>query len=160
VLGYNQEKKLSPLNTLVKKNLAKYLEQFRVLTDDVKILDAFVVNIAVDFNVVVYRNYNMNDVVARCIDAIREFFNIDTWQINQPIIMNDLRLAIGSVDGVQSVIDVTITNKYKFKDGRDYFEYRYPIDEAIVDAVIYPSLDPAIFELRYPETDIVGHARQ
>lgn len=160
VLGYNEKKKLATLNTTVKKNLAKYLEQYRILTDDVKILDAFVVNIGVEFNVVVYRNYNMNDVLARCIDAVSQFFDINKWQINQPIIMNDLRLTIGSVDGVQTVLDVTITNKYKFKDGRDYFEYRYPIEEAIVDDVIYPSLDPSIFELRYPETDIIGHARQ
>jgi hypothetical protein len=160
VLGFNDQKKLATLNTLVKKNLAKYLEQYRMLTDDVKILDAFVVNIAVEFNIVVYRNYNMNDVLARCIDAISQFFDITQWQINQPIIMNDLRLTIGSVDGVQTVSNVIITNKYRFKDGRDYFEYRYPIDEAIVDDVIYPSLDPAIFELRYPETDIIGHARQ
>lgn len=160
VLGYDEKKKLATLNTTVKKNLAKYLEQYRVLTDDVKILDAFVVNIAVNFNIVVYRNYNMNDVVARCIDEVSQFFNIDKWQINQPIVMNDLRLTIGSVEGVQTVVDVTITNKYRFKDGRDYFEYRYPIDEAIVDDIIYPSLDPCIFEIRYPETDIVGNARQ
>ena len=160
VLGYNEQKKLSTLNTLVKKNLAKYLEQYRVLTDDVKILDAFVVNIGVEFGIVVYRNYNMNDVVARCIDAIRDFFDIDNWQINQPIILNNLRLTIGSVDGVQTVTNVNITNKYRFKDGKDYFEYRYPIDEAIVDDVVYPSLDPCIFEIRYPETDIVGNARQ
>lgn len=160
VLGYNESKKLAPLNTLVKKNLAKYLEQFRVLTDDVKILDAFVVNIGVEFHIVVYRNYNMNDVIARCIDAIRDFFEIDRWQINQPIILNDLRLIIGSIDGVQTVTSVTINNKYRFKDGRDYFEYRYPIDEATVDDVVYPSLDPCIFEIRYPEADIVGHARQ
>ena len=160
VLGYNEQKKLATLNTLVKKNLAKYLEQYRVLTDDVKILDAFVVNIGIEFNIVVYRNYNMNDVTARCIDAISQFFDITKWQINQPIIMNDLRLTIGSVEGVQTVGDVTVTNKYRFKDGRDYFEYRYPIDEAMSDDVIYPSLDPCIFEIRYPETDIVGHARQ
>lgn len=160
VLGYNERKKLATLNDLVKKNLAKYLEQYRVLTDDVKILDAFVVNIGVEFNIVVYRNYNMNDVLARCIDEITQFFDITKWQINQPIIMNDLRLTIGSVEGVQTVIDVTITNKYRFKDGKDYFEYRYPIDEAIVDDVVYPSLDPCIFELRYPESDIIGHARQ
>lgn len=160
VLGYDEKKKLATLNTLVKKNLAKYLEQYRILTDDVKILDAFVVNIGVNFNIVVYRNYNMNDVLARCIDAISQFFDITKWQINQPIIMNDLRLTIGSVEGVQTVTDVVITNKYRFKDGRDYFEYRYPIDEAMVDDVIYPSLDPCIFELRYPETDIVGNARQ
>jgi hypothetical protein len=160
VLGYNSENKLATLNTLVKKNLAKYLEQYRVMTDDVNIVDAFVVNIAVEFHVVAYRNYNMNDVIARCIDTIKEFFNIEKWQINQPIIMNDLRLAIGSVDGVQTVTSVLVTNKYKFKDGRDYFEYRYPIDEATSDDIIYPSLDPCIFEIRYPETDIVGFARQ
>lgn len=160
VLGYDTERRLATLNTLVKKNLAKYLEQYRILTDDVNIVDAFVVNIAVEFHIVVYRNYNMNDVIARCIDSIKEFFNIDKWQINQPIIMNDLKLAIGSVDGVQTVTNVIITNKYKFRDGRDYFEHRYPIDEAITDDIIYPSLDPCIFEVRYPETDIVGFARQ
>jgi hypothetical protein len=160
VLGYNEQKKLATLNSLVKRNLAKYLEQFRVLTDDVKILDAFVVNIGVEFNIIVYRGYNMNDVIARCIDVIVQFFDITKWQINQPIIMNDLRLTIGSVEGVQTVTDVRITNKYRFKDGKDYFEYRYPIDEAIVDDVIYPSLDPCIFEIRYPESDIIGHARQ
>lgn len=160
VLGYNSDGRLATLNTLVKKNLAKYLEQYRMLTDDVNIIDAFVVNIAVEFHVVVYRNYNMNDVIARCIDAIKEFFNIEKWQINQPIIMNDLRLTIGSVEGVQTVTDVVVTNKYKFKDGRDYFEFRYPIDEAMDDDIIYPSLDPCIFEIRYPETDIVGYARQ
>jgi hypothetical protein len=160
VLGYDDQKRLATLNTLVKKNLSKYLEQFRILTDDVNIVDAFVVNIGVDFNIVVYRNYNMNDVVARCIDAVKDFFDIEKWQINQPIIMNDLRLTIGSVEGVQTVTDVTVKNKYKFQDGRDYFEYRYPIEEAIVDDIVYPSLDPCIFELRYPETDIVASARQ
>jgi hypothetical protein len=160
VLGYDSNKKLTTLNTLVKRNLAKYLEQYRMLTDDVNILDAFVVNIGVEFNIVTYRNYNMKDVVARCIDAIKEFFDIEKWQINQPIIMNNLRLAIGSVDGVQTVTSVTVFNKYRFKDGRDYFEYRYPIDEATEDDVIYPSLDPCIFEIRYPETDIIGFARQ
>ncbi len=160
VLGYDNQKNLATLNTLVKKNLAKYLEQYRILTDDVNILDAFVVNIGVQFHIVVYRNYNMNDVIARCIDTIKDFFDVTKWQINQPIIMNDLRLTIGSVDGVQTVSDVIITNKYRFKDGRDYFEYRYPIEEATVDDIVYPSLDPCIFEIRYPETDIVGFARQ
>jgi len=160
VLGHDENKNLATLNTLVKKNLAKYLEQYRVLTDDVNILDAFVVNIGIEFHIVAYRSYNMNDVVARCIDAIKSFFDITNWQINQPIIMNDLRLTIGSVEGVQTVSDVIVTNKYRFKDGRDYFEYRYPIEEATVDDVIYPSLDPSIFEIRYPETDIVGFVRQ
>lgn len=160
VLGYNANGNLTTLNSLVKKNLAKYLEQYRMLTDDVNIMDAFVVNIGVEFDIVVYRNYNMNDVLARSIDVVKSFFDINNWQINQPIVMNDLRLAIGSVDGVQTVTNVRLTNKYYFKDGKDYQEYRYPISEATVDDIVYPSLDPCIFELRYPETDIVGNARQ
>ena len=160
ILGYNAQKKLTTLNSLVKRNLAKYLEQYRVLTDDVNIVDAFVVNIGIEFDIVVYRNYNMSDVLARAIDVVKDFFDIDRWQINQPIIMNDLRLAIGSVEGVQSVVNVNVFNKYRFKDGRDYQEYRNPIEEALVDDIIYPSLDPCIFEVRYPDTDIIGNARQ
>lgn len=160
VLGYNAQKKLTTLNTLVKENLAKFLEQYRVMTDEVNIVDAFVVNIAVEFDIVVYRNYNMNDVLARAIDAVKQFFDIDRWQINQPIILNDLRLVIGSVDGVRSVTSVQVHNKYNFKDGLDYQQYRYPIEEATIDDVIYPSLDPCIFEIRYPDTDIIGNARQ
>lgn len=160
VLGYNAQKKLTTLNSLVKENLSKYLDQYRVMTDEVNILDAFVVNIAVEFDIIVYRSYNMNDVVARAIDAVRQFFDIDRWQINQPIVLNDLRMVIGSVDGVQSVTSVRIHNKYKFRDGLDYQDYKYPIDEATVDDVVYPSLDPCIFEIRYPETDIIANARQ
>jgi len=160
VMGYNAQGQLTVLNSLVKRNLAKYLEQYRILTDDVNILDAFVVNISVNFDIVVKPGYNMNDVLARSIDSVKQFFNIDRWQINQPIVLNDLQLSIGVVDGVQSVSNITITNKYKFRDGKDYQEYRYPIETATIDGVIYPSLDPCIFEIKYPETDIIGNARQ
>jgi hypothetical protein len=160
VLGYNKDGKLTTLNSLVKRNLAKYLESYRMLTDEVNILDGFVVNIGVNFDIVVYKNYNMNEVLARCIDAISDFFDIDKWKIQQPIILADLRSTIGTVEGVQSVLGVEIVNKYRFKDGRDYQNYRYPIDEATIDDVVYPSLDPCIFEVRYPETDIVGRAKQ
>lgn len=159
-LGVNAQGKLTTLNSTVKRNLKTYLEQYRMLTDDVFIADAFVVNIGVEFNIIVYRSYNMQDVIVRSIDAIKQFFDIDRWQINQPINLNDLKLTIGSVDGVQSVTDVRVFNKYRFRDGRDYQEYRYPIEEATIDNIIYPSLDPCIFEIRYPETDIIGNARQ
>jgi hypothetical protein len=159
-LGLNADGKLTTLNSIVKQNLATYLEQYRMLTDEVFVADAFVINVGVEFNIIVYRSYNMQDVLARTIDKVKEFFNRNRWQINQPIILNDLKLTIGSTDGVQSVTDVRVFNKYRFKDGRDYQEYRYPIEEATIDEIIYPSLDPCIFEVRYPETDIIGNARQ
>jgi len=159
-LGFNKNKKLTTLNTAVKENLARYLEQYRLLTDDVSILDAFVINIGVSFDITVFRNYNMKDVLARSIDTVREFFEIDKWVINQPIILSDLAYKIGSVEGVQNVTNLNIFNKYLFQDGSDYHPYKYNIQNATINGVVYPSLDPSIFELRYPTNDIIGNASQ
>ncbi len=159
-LGYDTNGNLTTLNTLVKENLARYLEQFRMLTDDVNILDAFIINIGVQFDISVLRNYNVNDVLARSIGTVQDFFNTSKWSINQPIVLADLSYNIGLVEGVQTVKNVRIFNKYQYQDGVGYQNYRYDIDEATINRVIYPSLDPSIFELKYPTTDIIGNATQ
>ena len=160
VLGYNQNKKIVPLNTESKKNLSSYLDEYRMLTDSIRILDAFVVNVGVKFKVAVYKNYNMNEVLARTIDRVQTFFDIGAWQLNQPIILNDLYMEIASTEGVQSVLNVEVFNRYSFKDGSDYEDYIYDIKSATNNGIIYPSLDPCIFEIRYPEQDIIGSAVQ
>lgn len=160
VLGYNQTGKLATLNTIVKQNLQQYLTQYRMLTDQVNILDAFIVNVGVNFDITVFKNYNMSDVLAVCLGEIQNYFDNTKWQINQPIRLGDLQLLIQAQDGVQSVNKLEIVNKYFFKDGKDYQPYRYDIQEATKDGIIYPSLDPCVFEIRYPEDDIVGSARQ
>lgn len=160
VLGYDMNKKLTTLNADVKKNLRTYIDQYRILTDEIRILDGFVVNIGVNFSLVVFKNYNMNEVLARAIDAMKNFFNIDKWQMNQPIILADIFNELASIDGVQSVTSVRVVNKYSFRDGAGYNNFLYDIDAATVNGVIYPSLDPCIFEVRYPDNDIVGSATQ
>jgi hypothetical protein len=160
VLGYDRFKRLTTLNQQVKSNLRSYLDQYRMLTDEIRILDAFVVNIGIDFKIVVFKSYNLNEVLARAIDAVKDFFNIDRWQINQPIIIADLYNTIASIDGVQSVTHVRVVNKYQFEHGADYNDYIYDIDAATVNGIIYPSLDPCIFEIKYPDNDIVGTAVQ
>ncbi len=159
-LGYDTNGNLTTLNTITKENLSRYLQQFRLLTDDVNILDAFVINIGVQFDITVLRNYNVNDVLARSIGAVQDFFSKDRWNINQPIVIADISYAIGLIEGVQTVRNVRIFNKYQFRDGLGYQNYRYDIDEATINGVIYPSLDPSIFELKYPQTDIIGNATQ
>jgi hypothetical protein len=160
VLGFDNNKKLSTLNLDVKKNLRTYLDQYRILTDELRILDGFVVNIAVEFDVVVFKNYNLNEVLARCIDSMKNFFDIDRWQMNQPIILADVYSELATVDGVQSVTSVKVSNKYSFRDGADYNDYLYDIHAATVNGIIYPSLDPCIFEIRYPDNDIIGNGTQ
>lgn len=160
ILGYDKYKKLTTLNADTKQNLKSYLENYRILTDEINIMDAFVINIGVKFNIIVYRNFNMNEVLARAIDSIRQFFDVTSWDINQPIVLNDVMLTIASVDGVQSVTSLKIFNRYGFLDGSDYGSFLYDIDAATDNGVVFPSLDPSVFELRYPERDIIGNATQ
>ena len=153
-LGYDSEKKLSLLNTATKTNLATYLEQYRMLTDAINIKDAFIINVALDFEITTFKNYNNERVLLQCITELKNYFNIDKWQINQPIIISDIKNLIGAVDGVQTIENVTFINKNGTLSG--YSQYIYPINLATRNEVIYPSLDPSIFEVKFPDTDIRG----
>jgi hypothetical protein len=159
-LGYANDGSLTELNSITKENLKLYLEQYRMLTDEINIVDAFIVNIGVSFDVIAFKNYNLNDVAARCIDAVQQYFDITKWNINQPIILSDLTYKLGSIEGVQTVMNVEVTNKYRARDGREYQLYKYDINAATENGIIYPSLDPCIFEIKYPEVDIQANIRQ
>ena len=67
---------------------------------------------------------------------------------------------IAKIDGVQAVPKLQIINKFQQQDGSDYAAYSYNLNSNTTDGIIYPSADPCIFELRYPQTDIVGTASQ
>ena len=164
VLGFDSKKKLIALDDTVKQNLRIYLSQYRVLTDAINIKDAYTINIAVRFSIITQRGYNKNEVLIKCIDAIKNHFDVDKWSIAQPIILSDIAYVISLVDGVASVVPpeddnpqkqmVVIENKYKVEDG--YSGHVYDLQSATKDGVIYSSLDPSIFELKFPNIDIEG----
>ena len=152
ILGYNSNKNLIAASTTLKSNLASYINQFRMVTDAVNIKDAFYINIGVNFDIVVASGYSNNDVVTNCILALQDHFNIEKWNINQPIILSDITSKLLQVKGVQNVIKVEIVNK----QGGNYSQYAYDISGATRQGNIYPSIDPSIFEVRFPNTDIQG----
>lgn len=158
VLSYDENKHLVSINNSLKQNLKVYLNEHRILTDAVNILNAFIINIGVNFEVTVFNNYNKREVVLNCIQSITNFFDIDKWKINQPINLSELELEIANVEGVSSVPKCEIVNICKSSGGGDYATNSYNITEATKDKVIYPSLDPSIFELKFPNKDIKGRA--
>jgi len=164
VLGFDAGKRLAKINQAVKENIQTYLTQFRMVTDAVNIQDAYIINIGVKFNLLTKAGYNKEEVVLRAIQTVKDFFNIDKWQIGQPIVLADLAYKISLVDGVSAVVPpdeenpnglpVVITNKYKESNG--YSGNVYDTVTATKDGVVYPSLDPSCFELKFPNTDIEG----
>ncbi len=154
MLGYDNNKNLTKVNKAVKENLKTYLSQYRMLTDSINFRDAYIINIGIDFDIIPLRNFNGNEVLLNCVNAMKEFFNIDMWQINQPIVYSDILGVLLSVKGVQTVPRVTIKNLNDETLG--YSNVAYSIAEATKDNIIYPSLDPCIFEIKYPNNDIKG----
>ena len=154
VLGFNDSKQLFELNQAVKENLKTYLNYYRILTDAVNIKDAFIINLGIDFEISVLPNYNSNEVLLKCINALKSMFNVDRWQINQPIIKSDITTTLANIKGVQTVVGATISNLYDITFG--YSGNVYDINSATKNGVIYPSLDPSIFEVKFPNRDIKG----
>lgn len=152
VLGYNSTGKLTTINQAVKENLKTYMSEYRMLTDGVNLLDGFIVNIGVEFDITVYGNYNNREVIAKCSDELKQFFQIDNWTFNQTINISDIELLLANVEGVQSVPMVKITNKCN----GNYSSNSYNISAATKGKIVYPSLDPCCFELKFPEKDIKG----
>ncbi len=165
-LGYTASKKLTTLNLAVKENLKTYLSQYRLMTDAVNIKDAYIINIGMKVNFIARSGFNKDEVSLRIIEKAKEFFNIDRWQVNQPIVIQELAYELSIVDGVGAIVpptqdnpknlSVLITNKYSAVGG--YSGNIYDINYATKDGIVYPSLDPSIFELKYPNTDIEARA--
>lgn len=154
VLGYDNNKNLSTLNTATKENLKTYLSQYRMVTDSINIRDAFIINIGIKFDLVVLPNFNSQEVLSRCISALQDYFDVDKWQINQPIVIGDIMFVLTSIKGVQNVQNIQIENKYGIANG--YSRFIYDIESATSNNVVYPPLDPTIFEIKNPNTDITG----
>jgi len=152
ILSTNLQGKITRASNVVKKNLKTYLSYNKMMSDAVVIKDAYFVNIKVNFDISVLPAYNSQEVLTNCINILKDYFDTSKWQINQPIIYSEIYNLIGSIKGVQSVLDVYIDNLA----GGNYSDYSYDIKAATKQGVIYPSLDPCIFEVRYPDTDIYG----
>ena len=156
VLAFNGSNNLTTANASLKQNLITYLSQFRTIGDSIAIKNAFVVNIGIDFEIITLPNFNSADVLRRCIIALQQYFNILNWQINEPIIYKDLNVLLDRVEGVQTVKTLTISNKNINNSGASYSQYAYDTQGATLNGVLYPSIDPMIFEVKYPNSDITG----
>jgi hypothetical protein len=152
VLGYNSNKNIVLTNSTLKNNLRQYLNQYRMITDAINIKDAFYINVGLNFEVNIEPSYNSKELLSSCLIKLKEYFNIEAWQINQPIILSDIQAFLLRIPGVRSVPQLEIVNK----QGGTYSPYGYDIVGATKKGIIYPSLDPSIFEIRYPDIDIKG----
>jgi hypothetical protein len=154
ILSQDANGNLATANDTLKENLKSYLNQNRMIGDSLSIKNAFVINFGIDFEIITLPNYNNNKVLNDCIVALQDYFLIDKWQINQPIIINPLFVLLDEIDGVQTVKKIEFKNLVGVNKG--YSQYAYDMVGATQNGTIFPSLDPSIFEIKFPNTDIKG----
>ena len=154
ILSYNSDKQLRNVSNTLKRNLQTYLSEYRMINDSINIKDAYIINIQVNFEIVVNPNFNNNEVITNCIASVQNHFSINNWQINEPIIMKNINILLSKVQGVQIVKRIIINNLTGESLG--YSNFAYDIMNSTIDEVIYPSIDPMIFEVKYPNQDIIG----
>lgn len=153
VLAYDGNKNFTQANDALKFNLINYLKNYRIMTDSINIKDAYIINIGIDFEIVVRPDYNSNEVILKCINTIRENFSNEKMEISKPIVISDIICMLNEIEGVQSVLDVEITNLYDTNLG--YSGNFYDVRSATRSGILFPSLDPSIFEIKY-KRDIRG----
>lgn len=157
-LSLDNNGNLTTTNDAIKQNLINYLDFYRMATDAINIRNAYIINIAVEFDIITKAGVaNKNEVLFKCIAKLKEYFAIDNWQISQPIILSEIYNLLDDIIGVMTVKNVKIINKYD-STGVSYSNNFYDIEAAgsIVPGIIYPAVDPSIFEVKNLNTDIYG----
>ena len=154
LLSYNSDGTFTTPGTALTRNIQTYLADYRMLTDTIILKPAYIINIKVNFDVVVRPSFTSREVIGACLLTLKTYFNRNSWQMNQPIILSDIYSMLDQVAGVQTVQRVAITDIAGTNSG--YSQYSYDISAATLNGVIYPSLDPSIFEVKYPDVDIQG----
>jgi hypothetical protein len=151
-LAYDNRKNLVTSSNGLKNNLKKYISEYMILTDSINIKDAFIINIEVHFDIITKPNFIGKDVLISCTNRLKDYFNITKWSINQPINLSSIYTLLDQEKGVQTVQKVEVINKA----GGNYSQFAYDIPGATKNNIVYPSYDPMIFEVKFPDTDIKG----
>ena len=180
-LGSNNDNNLITLNDMIKLNLKNHLSEFRMITDEVSIKDGKVINFGVIFDITGTPTSNKNKLKFQCIEVIKKYFHVDKMQFKQPLHISQIEFELMKIDGVKSVNNLYLTQsdpKLKY-DLFDYFydpntgtmlqsdflqdnnhagiyNWKYDFEGNLYNGTILPSVEPSIFELKNPNSNIVG----
>ena len=170
VLSLNRDGKLDISPDTLKTNLSKYLNEFRLVSDAIDVLDAAIINFEIKYEVYLDKSVNKQVTLLNINTKLADALQIKYFQIDQPLIIDDIVNVILNTEGVISLTALDIRPKeplslpqplddtfYQEKDGRTYSSFTFPFESSTKNGIIRPP-QGTIFELRYPENDIVGIA--
>lgn len=157
IISRNADEQLIVSPDALKKNLRTFLNEFRMISDAIDILDAPVVNLGIEFKVVTEPLAVKNIVLQTIITSLKRYFRVENFNIDQPIRIDEVHNIIFNSPGVVGVIDLRFKGINGTVGDREYSEVKFDVASNIRKRMV---IGPpgSIFELRFPDTDIVGSA--
>ena len=157
ILCRDKRKRLTIAPDTLKKNLMVYLNEFRLISDAIDVLDAKIINVAIEFDIVTNPDANKNMVIQSVILAIKSLFKVDNFQIDQPIVLADIVNVIINTTGVIALTDLEVINMQGQIEDRIYSDASFNVDASTIKGMIVGP-PGSMFELKFPDYDIVGNA--
>ena len=153
VVSKDKNGRLSQSPDVLKKNISKYLNEFRMISDAIDILDVGVYNFRVNINIAVAPGVNKLEVTKSVLDKVKKQLSLNKMQVGQPLIESDLVNVIINTPGVLSLIDLRLTSLAGTVSGKTYSELEVNFDSIKSNGLFLPPAG-GIFELRYPNSDV------
>lgn len=152
----NSEMIVSP-DTL-KKNMRVYLNQFRLISDNIDILDARILNYTLRYQIAIEFDQNKRSVLQSVNGRLKTLLSTTNFQIGQPIVIGDITNVIVNTQGVSSLSSIRIQAISGTQDGRVYSDSTFNVNDLLKKSVVTCPAG-SIFEIKYPENDIIGSAQ-
>jgi hypothetical protein len=143
-------------NSTIKNNLKTWMNNYRMLSDTIDVLDAYIINFGIEFVVQPKKDTDKFTLVDTCIQKLVTEFNQTKYFIGEPISISDIYTKLSEVEGVKSVSSVVIKNK----KGDNYSSVSFDINDNTSpdgSSVVIPK--NAVAELKFPSVDITGKIR-
>jgi hypothetical protein len=150
---------LTQATSTLTSNIQTYLQENRMLTDTVNLLQTDIINLKCEFGVVISPKATRTEVLTKCLAVAQAYLDTDNMQIGTPLVISDLSAQIQAVNGVISVYKLQFKNMLGQQlNNLTYSTVRFDVNAGITNNILYCPED-AIFEVKYPNVDIVGESK-
>jgi len=155
VISEDSNAKLTQTNSTIKNNLKTWLNHYRMINDTVDILDAYILNIGIDFVIKPVNGASRSDALDDALKIIKEMYS-EGFFIGEHIYMSDIYSELKKSEYILDVVKVKINNK----TGSQYSNISFDINSNVSpDGTYLICPKNAIFELKYPDVDVRGKVR-
>jgi hypothetical protein len=132
-----------------------------MVTEGINILPAYVIDIGVNFGIVVSPQYNRSEVLTNCLNTIKSYLAVGSMQIGEPLVLSDMKAQLQNVTGVISVykFDVLSFFGHNPNNGLTYKEdISFDVTANTKHGIVYTPPD-SVFQVHYPDRDITGETK-